>query len=79
MSGVTNCERWTVRQLSSDAFNEQLLCVGIVTGRQVVSVENTISEVPHDGDPVPSLVVWIETPRGSSPRWRVVSRRARAD
>lgn len=50
MDTVTNCEPWTVRQLASHALNNQLLWAGMVTGEQVVSVEDTMSAVPHEGD-----------------------------
>lgn len=50
MGTVTNCEPWTVRQLASHALHNQLLWGGIVTGRRVVSVEDTMGAVPHDGD-----------------------------
>ncbi len=50
MDTVTNCEPWTVRQLASHALNNQLLWAGMVTGEQIVSVEETMGAVPHEGD-----------------------------
>jgi len=50
MGTVTNCEPWTVRQLASHALNNQLLWGGVVTGQELVSVEETMGAVPHDGD-----------------------------
>lgn len=50
MDTVTNCEPWTIRQLASHALNNQLLWGGIVTGQELVSVEETMGGVPHEGD-----------------------------
>lgn len=50
MDDATNCEPWTVRQLASHALNNQLLWAGLVTGRQLVSVEDTMGAVAIDGD-----------------------------
>jgi uncharacterized protein (TIGR03086 family) len=50
MGTVSNCEEWTVRQLASHALNNQLLWAGLVTGNDLVSVEETMSAVPYDGD-----------------------------
>src|SRR3954471_21544256 len=50
METVTNCEPWTVRRLASHALNNQLLWAGLVTGQQLVSLEDTMGAVPHDGD-----------------------------
>ena len=50
METVTNCEPWTVRQLASHALNNQLLWAGLVTGQQLVSVEDTMGAVPYEGD-----------------------------
>ena len=46
METVTNCEPWTVRRLASHALNNQLLWAGLVTGQQLVTVENTMGAVP---------------------------------
>jgi len=53
METVTNCEPWTVRRLASHALNNQLLWAGLVTGQQLVSVEDTMGAVPIDGDLAP--------------------------
>jgi len=50
MEVVTNCAPWTVRQLASHALNNQLVWAGIVTGQQLVSFEDAMGAVPHDGD-----------------------------
>lgn len=56
MPTVTNCEPWTVRRLASHAVNNQLVWAGIVNGQQIVSVEDTMTAVPYDGD----LAVYAE-------------------
>ena len=53
MELVTNCQPWTVRQLASHALNNQLLWAGVVTGQQLVSMEDTMSAVPLEGDLAP--------------------------
>jgi len=53
MDVVTNCSPWTVRQLASHAVNNQLFWAGLVTGRQLVSGEDTMSAVPYEGDLAP--------------------------
>ncbi|MGZ4735298.1 MAG: TIGR03086 family metal-binding protein [Acidimicrobiia bacterium] len=66
MDTATNCEPWTVRQLVSHAVNNQLFWAGMVTGEEIVSVEDTMSAVPYEGDLAPvaqdaaarSLVMW---------------------
>ncbi len=50
---MTNCEPWTVRRLASHALNNQLLWAGLVTGQQLVSVEDTMGAVPYEGDLAP--------------------------
>src|SRR3954465_4344152 len=50
MDAITNCEPWTVRRLASHALNNQLLWGGLVTGQQLVSLEDTMGAGPHDGD-----------------------------
>jgi len=50
MDLVSNCAPWTVRRLASHALNNQLLWAGIVTGQQLVSPEDTMGAVAHDGD-----------------------------
>jgi uncharacterized protein (TIGR03086 family) len=53
MDTVTNCEPWTVRRLTSHALNNQLLWAGLVTGQELVSVEDTMGAVPIAGDLAP--------------------------
>jgi uncharacterized protein (TIGR03086 family) len=53
METVTNCDPWTVRRLASHALNNQLLWGGLVTGQQLVTVEDTMGAVPIDGDLAP--------------------------
>ena len=50
MDVATACDPWTVRQLASHALNSQLLWVGILTGQDIVSMEDTMGAVPYDGD-----------------------------
>src|ERR1700710_1279449 len=50
MDGATNCEPWTVRRLASHALNNQLVWAGLVTGQQLVTVEDAMGAVPIDGD-----------------------------
>jgi len=50
LDAVTNCQPWSVRRLASHALNNQLLWAGLVTGRETVSVEDTMGAVPYDGD-----------------------------
>lgn len=47
---VTNCAPWTVRRLASHALNNQLLWAGLVTGQELVTVEDTMGAVAYDGD-----------------------------
>ncbi len=49
LDDATNCEPWTVRQLASHAANNQLLWGGMVTGQTMVSVEETMGAVAHEG------------------------------
>jgi uncharacterized protein (TIGR03086 family) len=50
MDAATNCDPWTVRRLASHALNNQLLWGGLVTGQDIVSFEDAMGAVPHDGD-----------------------------
>jgi len=50
MDDPTNCEPWTVRRLASHALNNQLVWAGLVTGQQIVPVEDAMGAVPLDGD-----------------------------
>jgi len=53
MDTLTNCEPWTVRRLASHALNNQLLWAGLVTGQELVTVEDTMGAVPIEGDLAP--------------------------
>lgn len=53
MDIVTHCEPWTVRRLASHALNNQLRWAGVVTGQQLVRVEDAMGAVPIDGDLAP--------------------------
>jgi uncharacterized protein (TIGR03086 family) len=53
MDTTTSCDPWTVRQLASHAVNSQLLWVGILSGQEIVSIEDTMGAVPYEGDLVP--------------------------
>jgi uncharacterized protein (TIGR03086 family) len=50
MDSATNCPPWTVRQLASHALNNQLLWGGVVSGEALVSVEQVMGGVAHEGD-----------------------------
>src|SRR3954449_7314011 len=50
MDTVTNCDPWTVRRLASHALNNQLVWAGLVTGQQIVAVEEAMGAVPIEGD-----------------------------
>jgi uncharacterized protein (TIGR03086 family) len=50
LEGPTNCEPWTVRRLASHALNNQLVWAGLVTGQQLVAVEDAMGAVPIEGD-----------------------------
>ncbi len=66
MDAVSNCEPWTVRRLASHALNNQLLWASLVTGQELVSVDDTMGAVPIEGDLAPvadevierALVLW---------------------
>lgn len=53
MESPTNCEPWTARQMASHAVNSQLLWVGFLSGTEIVSVEDTMSAKPYEGDLLP--------------------------
>ena len=53
MDTLTCCQPWTVRQLASHALNSQLLWVGLLTGQETVSLEDTMGGVPYEGDLIP--------------------------
>lgn len=56
MDGQTNCEPWSVRRLASHALNNQLVWAGLVTGQQLVAVEDALGAVAIDGDLRPVAV-----------------------
>ena len=53
LDASSNCEPWTVRQLASHALNNQLFWAGLVTGRQIVSFEDSMSAAAVKGDLAP--------------------------
>jgi len=50
MNADTNCPPWTVRRLASHALNNQLVWGGLVTGQQIVTIEESMGAVAIDGD-----------------------------
>ena len=56
MDGPTNCEPWSVRRLASHALNNQLVWAGLVTGQQLVAVEDAMGAVAIEGDLEPVAV-----------------------
>ena len=56
MDGPTNCEPWSVRRLASHALNNQLVWAGLVTGQQLVAVEDAMGAVAIAGDLGPVAV-----------------------
>lgn len=50
MDDPTNCESWSVRRLASHALNNQLVWAGLVTGQQLVAVEDAMGAVAIAGD-----------------------------
>ena len=67
MGIVTNCAPWTVRQLASHALNNQLLWAGLVADEHLVSMEDTMTGVPREGDLVPIADDVVATGRGCGP------------
>jgi TIGR03086 family protein len=53
LDNATNCPPWTVRRLASHALNNQLRWAGVVTGQELVSVDDTMNAVPLEGDLAP--------------------------
>jgi uncharacterized protein (TIGR03086 family) len=56
MDGPTNCEPWSVRRLASHALNNQLVWAGLVTGQQLVAVDEAMGAVAISGDLEPVAV-----------------------
>jgi uncharacterized protein (TIGR03086 family) len=56
MDDPTNCGSWSVRQLASHALNNQLVWAGLVTGQQLVAVEDAMGAVAITGDLGPVAV-----------------------
>jgi uncharacterized protein (TIGR03086 family) len=56
MDGPTNCEPWSVRRLASHALNNQLVWAGLVTGQQLVAVEDAMGAVAIEGDLEPVAI-----------------------
>jgi uncharacterized protein (TIGR03086 family) len=53
MDLVTNCPPWTVRRLASHTLKNQLFWAGSVTGRRLMSLDESMSAVPYEGDLAP--------------------------
>lgn len=53
LDGETNCPPWTVRRLASHAIKNQLFWAGLVTGQDLMSLDESMGAVPYDGDLVP--------------------------
>jgi uncharacterized protein (TIGR03086 family) len=49
----TNCPPWTVRRLASHALKNQLFWAGTVTGRPLMTLEESMGAVPYAGDLAP--------------------------
>ena len=56
MDIVTNCPPWTVRRLASHVLKNQMFWAGSVTGRQLMTLEESMGAVPYDGDLAPIAV-----------------------
>ena len=53
MNVVTNCPPWTVRRLASHVLKNQLFWAGSVTGKQLMTLEESMGAVPYDADLAP--------------------------
>lgn len=53
MDLVSNCPPWTVRRLASHTLKNQLFWAGLVTGQQLMTLEESMSAVPYEGDLAP--------------------------
>lgn len=53
MDLVTNCPPWTVRRLASHVLKNQLFWAGTVTGRPLMTLEESMGAVPYEGDLAP--------------------------
>ncbi len=67
MNGPSNCEPWTVRRLASHALNNQLVWAGLVTGQQLVAVDDAMGAVPIEGDLGP---VGVDVTTRAQELWR---------
>ena len=56
MDGPSNCQPWSVRRLASHALNNQLVWAGLVTGQQLVALEDAVGAVPINGNLGPVAV-----------------------
>ena len=50
---VSNCDPWTVRRLASHAVKNQLFWAGLVSGRELMTLKESMGAVPYDGDLAP--------------------------
>jgi uncharacterized protein (TIGR03086 family) len=53
MDIVSNCPPWTVRRLASHALKNQLFWAGLVTGHDLMALEESMGAVPYDGELAP--------------------------
>jgi hypothetical protein len=53
MDIVTNCAPWTVRRLASHVLKNQLFWAGLVTGQELMALEESMAAVPYEGDLAP--------------------------
>ena len=53
MDIVTNCAPWTVRRLASHVLKNQLFWAGLVTGQELMVLEESMAAVPYEGDLAP--------------------------
>jgi uncharacterized protein (TIGR03086 family) len=56
MDQPTNCPPWTVRRLASHALKNQLFWAGSVSGRQLMTLDESMGAVPYDGDLAPLAI-----------------------
>lgn len=49
----SNCPPWTVRRLASHVLKNQLFWAGSVSGRPLMTLEESMGAVPYDGDLTP--------------------------
>ncbi|MGI8519082.1 MAG: maleylpyruvate isomerase N-terminal domain-containing protein, partial [Actinomycetota bacterium] len=50
---ASNCDPWTVRRLATHAVKNQLFWAGLVTGTNLMPLDESMGAVPYDGDLAP--------------------------